>query len=84
MYLVIFAGVSDEVLEEVEAGALADQDEVGGAVGQVRGRGQTLGAAGTRTAHAGRVDGQELAPDRLPTAINTLWENVIETVQYIG
>lgn len=37
-YLVIFAGVSEEVSEEVEAGTFSDQDEVGGAVGQVSSR----------------------------------------------
>lgn len=36
--LVIFASVSEEVSEEVEAGTLSDQDEVGGAVSQVSGR----------------------------------------------
>lgn len=37
-YLIVFAGVSEEVSEEVEAGTFSDQDEVGGAVGQVSGR----------------------------------------------
>lgn len=36
--LVVFAGVSEEVSEEVKAGTFSDQDEVGGAVGQVSSR----------------------------------------------
>lgn len=69
LYLIVFAGVSQQVSEEVEAGALAHQDEVGGAVGQVGGGRQAFGAAGTRAAHAGRVDGQELPPDCPPLAV---------------
>lgn len=58
-----------EVPQEVETGALPDKDEVGVAVGEVgRGR-ETLGTAGTRAAHAGRVDGQELSVDHTPTLI---------------
>lgn len=38
VYLVVFAGVPEEVSEEVKAGAFSDQDEVSGAVGQVSGR----------------------------------------------
>lgn len=34
-YLVVFAGVSEEVSQEVEAGTLSDQDEVSGAVSQM-------------------------------------------------
>lgn len=34
-YLIVFAGVSEEVSQEVESGTFADQDEVSGAVGQV-------------------------------------------------
>lgn len=37
-YLVVFAGVSQEVSQEIEAGTFSDQDEIGGAVGQVSGR----------------------------------------------
>ena len=36
--LVIFAGVSEEVSEEIKAGTFSNQDEVSGAVGQVSGR----------------------------------------------
>lgn len=69
LYLVVFAGVSQQVPEEVEAGALAHQDEVGGAVGQVGGGREAFGAAGASAAHAGRVDGQELPPDCPPLAV---------------
>ena len=65
-YLVVLAGVPQQVGEEGEARGLADQDEVGGAVGQVGGGGQALGAAGARAAHAHRVDGQELPPHTAP------------------
>lgn len=34
-YLVVFACVSEEVSQEVEAGTLSDQDEVSGAVSQM-------------------------------------------------
>lgn len=61
--------MSQQVSEEVEAGALAHQDEVGGAVGQVGGGRQAFGAAGAGAAHAGRVDGQELPPDCPPLAV---------------
>lgn len=37
-YLVIFAGVSEEVSQEVEAGTFSDHDEVSGAIGQVSSR----------------------------------------------
>lgn len=37
-YLVVFAGVPEEVSEEVKSGTFSDQDEVSGAVGQVSGR----------------------------------------------
>lgn len=69
LYLVVFAGVSQQVPEEVEAGALAHHDEVGGAVGQVGGGREAFGAAGASAAHAGRVDGQELPPDCPPLAV---------------
>lgn len=36
--LVIFAGVSEEVSEEIKPGTFSNQDEVSGAVGQVSGR----------------------------------------------
>ena len=61
--------MTQQVTQEVKAGALADQDEVGGAVGQVGGGGQALGAAGASAAHTGCVDGQELTPDGLPLTI---------------
>lgn len=68
-YLVVLAGVSQQVSEEVEAGALAHQDEVGGAVGQVGGGRKAFGAARARAAHAGCVDGQELPADCPPLAV---------------
>lgn len=37
-HLVVLAGVSQEVSQEIEAGTFSDQDEIGGAVGQVSGR----------------------------------------------
>lgn len=70
--LVVFAGVSEEVSEEVEAGTLSDQDEVGGAVSQVSSRGKTFGAARTSAAHAGSVDSQELPSDCPPLATLTV------------
>lgn len=71
-YLVVLAGVSQQVPEEVEAGALAHQDEVGGAVGQVGGGRQAFGAARAGAAHAGGVDGQELPADGPPLAAAAL------------
>lgn len=66
-HLVVLAGVAQEVPEEVDAGALAHQDEVGGAVGQVGGGRQALRTAGTRAAHVGGVDGDEFAVDLGPS-----------------
>lgn len=54
--LVVFAGVSEEVSEEVEAGTFPDQDEVGGAVGEVGSGREAFRAARTSTAHTGSVD----------------------------
>lgn len=69
--------------QEVESGALAYEDEVSGAVSEVGGGGQALGATGTGTAHTGRVDGQELPSDHPPphfifwdraeTEVGALW-----------
>lgn len=68
VHLVVSGGVTEQVPEEVEAGAPPDEDEVGGAVGEVsRGR-QALGAAGTRAPRGGGVDGEELPVDHPPTA----------------
>lgn len=55
-----------EVSEEVQTGALPDEDEVSGAVGQVSRRRQAFRTAGTRAAHAGCVDSDELVPDHTP------------------
>ena len=66
-YLVVLTGVPQQVPEEGEARGLADQDEVGGPVGQVGGGRQALGAAGARATHAHRVDGQELPPNAAPS-----------------
>lgn len=68
-HLVVFAGVSEKMSEEVEAGTFSDQDEVGGAVGQVSGGRKTFRAAWTRAAHTCRVYGQKLPPDPPPLAI---------------
>lgn len=68
-YLVVFAGVPQEVPQKVEARTLSDQDEVGGAVGQVSGGREAFGAPGTSTAHAGSVYGEELPSDCPPLAV---------------
>ena len=65
-HLVALVGVPDQKAQEVEPGALPDEDEVGGAVPQVGGRGEALGAPGTGTGHVGGVDGQELPAEDLP------------------
>lgn len=65
-YLVALVGVPDEKPQEVEPGALPDEDEVRRPVSQVGGRGEPLGAPGTSTGHVGGVDGQELPADDLP------------------
>lgn len=72
MYLVVFAGVSEEMSEEIEAGTLSDQDEVSGSVGQVSGRREAFGAAWTCTAHTCSIYSQELSSDRPPLVV-TLW-----------
>lgn len=66
-YLVISVGVSQKVSEEVQAGTLPDEDEVCGAVGEVSGGRQAFWAAGTRAAHTGRINGDELPSDHTPT-----------------
>lgn len=68
-YLVILVGVPHEVLQEVETGALPDKDEVSVAIGEVGWGWETFGTAGTRTAHAGRVDGKKLSMDHAPNII---------------
>jgi len=65
-HLVALVGVPDQKAQEVEPGALPDEDEVGGAVPQVGGRGEALGAPGTGAGHVGGVDGQELPAEDLP------------------
>lgn len=72
IYLVIFAGVSEEVSEKVEAGTFSDQDEVSGAISQVSSRWEAFGAARTSTAHTGSINSQELPSDCPPLAV-TLW-----------
>lgn len=74
-YLVVFAGMPEEVSEEVKSGTFSHQDEVSGAVGQVSGRGKAFGTAGTSTAHAGGVYSQELSSDRPPLTV-TLWRQI--------
>ena len=59
--------MSEQVPEEVQTGALPDQDEVCGAVGEVGGGRQAFRTPGTRAAHAGRVDGDELPTYHSPT-----------------
>lgn len=59
--------MSKEVFEEVQAGALPDQDQVCGAVSQVGAGRQAFGTSGTRAAHAGRIDGDKLTVNRLPS-----------------
>lgn len=73
VYLVVFVCVTKEVPEEVEMGALPDEDEVGGAVGEVSGGRQAFGTAGTRTAHTGGVDGDKLSVDHPPT-VAAIWK----------
>lgn len=67
--------MTKEVPEEAEMGALADEDEVSGAVGEVGGGRQAFGTAGTRAAHPGGVDGDKLSVDHAPTAA-TIWKTV--------
>lgn len=72
--------MSKEVSEEVQTGALPDQDEVRGAVSEVsRGR-QAFGTAGTRAAHIGRVNGNELSTDHAPTTA-AIW-NKSQELEY--
>lgn len=70
--------MTKEVSEEVEMGALPDEDEVGGAVGEVSGGRQAFGTAGTRAAHTGGVDGDKLSVDHAPSgaAIWKQWSHV--------
>lgn len=75
VYLVVFVGVTKEVPEEAEMGALANEDEVSGAVGEVGGGRQAFGTAGTRAAHPGGVDGDKLSVDHAPTAA-AIWKTV--------
>lgn len=80
-YLVVSVGVSEKVPEEVQTGALPDQDEVRVAVGEV-GRGwEALGTAGTRAAHTGRVDSHELSVDHLPTAA-VVWKTGVKNAHH--
>jgi len=65
-HLVLFVGVSKEVSEEVQMGTLPDQDQVCGAISEVGGGRQAFGTPGTRTAHTGRVNGDELPTDHVP------------------
>lgn len=65
-YLIALVGVPDQKAQEVEPGALPDEDEVGGAVPEVGSRGEALGAPGTSAGHVGGVDGQELPAADLP------------------
>lgn len=55
--------------EEAEAGTLSNQDEVGGAVGQVSRRRETFRAARTGATHAGCIYRQELPSDRPPLTV---------------
>lgn len=59
--------MSDQVSEEVEAGAFPDEDEVRGAISEVSGGREALRTAGTRAAHTGRIDGNKLSADHTPT-----------------
>lgn len=68
-HLVVFAGVSEEVSEEIKAGTFSDQDEVGGAVGQVGGGREAFWRARTSAAHTGGVYGEELPSDCPPLAL---------------
>lgn len=63
--------MTTEVPEAVEMGALPDEEEVGGAVGEVSGGRRAFGTAGTRAAHPHAVDGDKLSVDRAPTAAAT-------------
>lgn len=78
-YLIVFAGVSEEVSQEVESGTFADQDEVSGAVGQVSGRWEAFGTTGTRAAHAGRIYSQELPSDGPPLRV-ALWKQYTRVI----
>lgn len=66
-HLVSLVGVSKQVSEEAQAGALPNEDEVRGAVGEVsRGR-QAFGTAGARAAHTRCINGDEVSVDHAPT-----------------
>lgn len=52
--------------EEVQTGALPDEDEVHVAVGEVSGGRQAFGTAGTCAAHVGRINGNKLPADHTP------------------
>lgn len=64
--LIPLVGVPEEESQEVEPGALPDEDEVQAPVSQVGGWGQAFGAPGTSTGHVRDVDGQELPTDDMP------------------
>lgn len=59
----------EKVFEKVPTGTLPDQDEVCGAVSEVCEGRQAFGTAGTRTAHIGCINGNELPTDHGPTAV---------------
>lgn len=67
-YLVVLVGVSEEVFKEVQTGALPDQDQVRGAIGEVGGGRQALWTPWTRAAHASRVDGDKFTVKRPPAS----------------
>lgn len=67
--LVVLVYVSKKMFEEVQPGTLPDQDQVCGAISEVGGGRQAFWTPGTRAAHAGRVDGDELAVDHIPVSV---------------
>lgn len=66
--------------EEVEMGAPPDEDEVGRAVGEVRGGRQAFWTAGARAAHASGVDGDKLSVDHPPT-MAAIWKGWNQTLR---
>lgn len=65
-HLVTLVGVPDKEPQEIEPGALPDEDEVSRPISQVGGRGEAPGAPGTSTGHVRDIDGQKLPTDNLP------------------
>ena len=64
--LVSFLGAAEQVLEEVSAGTLADENEVSAAVAKVSCWSRSTLTQSTPTTHEERVYGEKPPPDDLP------------------